>query len=181
MRNYRNLPESEQIKLREQFPDLLNLARAEDVPGYHYLAVTVFDHWLSRDEANELLENVSEQEQIRRNDSLYKFSRKLASEADVISYKFCGRWSSSKPKFRTFASEKIKLEYLVPTVTKTSGSFFKVVIPDFSMVYVESWDDTNVMYLRDISIKNRLMILAKECGVHILERWNYQPDAGILV
>ena len=181
MRNYRNLAESEQIKLRGQFSDLLKLALSEDTPNYHYLAVNVFDHWLSRDEANQLFENVPAQEQSRRNNALYTFSKKLASEADVISYKFCGRWSSSKPKFRTFASEKVKLEYLVPALTKTSGSFFKVVIPDFSMVYVESWDDTNVMYLRDVSIKGRLMILAKECGVHILERWNCQADARILV
>lgn len=169
MRNYRNLAESEQVKLREQFPDLLKLAQSEDTPNYHYLAVTVFDHWLSRDEANQLFENVPAQEQSRRNNALYTFSKKLASEADILSYKFCGRWANSKPKFRTFMSESFKLEYLAPAIAEANKKFFNVVIPELAMVFMESWDDTNIIYLRDKSIKGKLVDWADECGVYILD------------
>lgn len=109
MRNFINLCNTRQSELTKQFPSLLTLVCVEETTEYGYVAVSVFDHWLSQEEAVELLDNVSKDEQTRRNRLLYCFSKKLASTTEVINVKFRGKGIKSYPLFRGFTSETLSL------------------------------------------------------------------------
>lgn len=171
MRRFRNLSKSRQKELSIQFPDLYKLVCFEETPHYSYLAVSVFDHWLTREEGSALLENVSEIEQEKRNSALYSFSRMIASETEVLNFKFSGKWRSCSPLFRSFSSEQAKLEYLKPAISVPEKRFFQVLLPEFGAVFLENWDDTNILFLRDKSVEERVRTLATACGVYCLKKW----------
>ncbi|BBM02533.1 hypothetical protein [Microbulbifer sp. GL-2] len=168
MRKFINLNKSKQEALLKQFPGLQKIIEVEPPDKYTFLAVSVFDHWLSREEARMLLDDVSGAEQKKRNEALYSFSKKLLKETEVINFRMAGKWSHSKPKFRRLTSDDAAFDYFKPAVSETSKRFFNVVIPELGVVFLESWDDTNVMYLLDDSVKPQLEEWAAECGVHCL-------------
>ncbi|MFC3152324.1 hypothetical protein ACFOEK_14920 [Litoribrevibacter euphylliae] len=167
MRKFRNLPRPKQTEINRIFPDLQEAIERHE--GYTYIGITVFDHWLSRDEANQLLENVPEDEQKRRNQLLYNFSKKLLSEAEVLNFKFIGKWTKAKPLFRKFTSQEAALEYLNPAAGNNHKRFFEVVLPELKIIFMEGWDDTNIMYLKDASVKPLIQQWAKEAGVYCLD------------
>ncbi len=171
MRKFKNLSKQRQTQLSAQFPDLYKLASIEDTPHYHYLAVSVFDHWLSREESFSLLVNVPAEEQNQRNTALYSFSQKLAAETEIINFKFCGKWNSCRPAFRELTSTKAKNDYLEPALSASRNDFFKIVLPELDAVFMESWDDTNIFYLRNTAHIETLKRWAQECGVFCLNKW----------
>ena len=171
MRRFKNADKAKQIELTAQFPDLYKLQCVEETQAYTYGAVSVFDHWLDRKEAAELLENVPTKIQKQRNNALHIFSKKIASEFEIFNFKFNGKWGSCRPLFRHFTSTKAAFDYLTPATCYSSSYFFRIVIPEINAVFFESWDDTNVFYLRDPSAAKTIKPLAQECGIHYLEKW----------
>ena len=170
MRNFINLSIDKQEELTEQFPDLLKLVCVEETPKYSYLAISVFDRWLGQEDSVKLLNDVSKDEQARRNDLMYSFSMKLAQKTEVVNFKLKGKWKHSYPCFRGFTSAEAKEKYFEPAVSHTNKDFFRVVLPELNAVFFESWDDTNVMYLRDPSKAELINKWAAECRVFCLEK-----------
>jgi len=170
MRRFKNLEKHRQKELTLQFPDLYKLTCVEETPHYKYLAISVFDHWLGCEEAIELIDNAPMKEQLKRNEALYLFSQKLVAETEIINFKFCGTRSKVSPLFRAFTSEKAKVDYLYPTLSDPNKPFFQIVLPELSIVLYESWDATNVLYLRDKSVEDSIKKWASECGVYCLEQ-----------
>lgn len=170
MRKFKNLKNERQIELTRQFPDLLKLSCAEETFEYTYLAVSVFDHWLGREKSVKFLDNVPGDEQSRRNNILYSFSKKLAQNTEVINFKFRGRWNRSYPLFRGFTSIGALEKYLEPAISHPKKNFFRIILPELGAVFFESWDDTNVFYLRDSSKINLIREWAIECGMFCIEK-----------
>ena len=171
MRKFKNLSKHGQAQLEDQFIDLDKVCAVEDSPAYTYLAISVFDHWLTRDEFNDLLVDVSDKEQKLRNEALYSFSRKVIAETSVTNFKWAGLRNKQKPRFRNFTSEKAKLDYFLPSIGFSDKPFLSVVLPDVSVICIESWDDTNIMYLKDISVRPQIEKWAAESGVYCLDKW----------
>jgi len=168
MRKFINLSKSGQHDLSTQFPDLLKLVCVEETPYYSYLAVSVHDGWLGREAF--ALDNPSMAEQKKRNEAMYVFSKKLASETSMVNFKISGKRNRWHPRFRDFTSNRAKIEYLRPAIEKSHGDFFKVILPELGVVFFESWDDTNVMYLKDSTVKVQIEQWAVECGVYCIDK-----------
>jgi len=169
VRSFVNLSGDIQNKLAEKFPELYRIFSAEFTPGYKCLAVSVFDHWLSEEEASELLGNVPVSEQSHRNNLLHSFSNKVCIETEVINFRFRGRYKKLHPLFRAFTSDKALHRYMQPAESLPGKSFFSVVLPELDAVFMENWDDTNLFFLRDPSIETVIRGWAEECGVFCLE------------
>jgi hypothetical protein len=170
MRKFINIKKNRQVELSYKFPYLLELAYVDETPEYTYLAVSVFDRWLGREDAIKLLGDISKEEQARRDALLYSFSKKVAQSTEVLNFKFRGKWKKAYPLFRGFTSEESKQEYLKPVMSHTRKSFFQVVLPEIDAVFFESWDNTNVFYLRDPSKIEIIKKWAAETGVYCLEK-----------
>ncbi|GLQ32702.1 hypothetical protein [Litoribrevibacter albus] len=171
MRRFKSLPEDDQAKLRDQFLDIEKAIAVEETPVYTYLAISVFDHWLTRSEFYEHLVDVSDKEQDIRNQALYSFSKKVISETQVLNFKWARSKGKQIVKFRDFTSREAKFEYFLPAVSESDKNFFQSVLPDLGIIFLENYEDTNIMYLKDISVKPKIEKWASESGVFCLEKW----------
>ncbi len=165
MNKFINVCRARQENLRNLFPDLAKLEAVDETPLYQYLAVSVFNHWLSCDEAEDLLSTVTEEEQKRRNRLFELFNDKIIQSTEVLHFVRRGNRRNFY-KFRDFTSSQALIDYLHPT----SSQRYSVVLPQLKMVYFEGWDDTNVFYLLDCSHKNLLKKWAEEVGLYTLEK-----------
>ena len=164
MRNIIGVEKKRQIALEDQFPNLLSLVQGEPPEEYIYLAVSVFDHWLNYEESMELL-NMPEREEIERRCHMFdSFNKLLIENTNIYTFRFKGRKKTS-PLFKRFTSQSSKYNYLKQ---KDMGEY-KVVLPDFGAAYFEGYDDTNIFYLTDLSIKPTIEMWAKQTGLYCLE------------
>ena len=171
MRKFLALGKKDQINLRRKFPDLDKFNSVEETDSYTYMAVSVFQRWLGEEDSVKYLSNVSKEEQQGRDSKFNKFAKKLIDNTEVLNFAFKGRWSSAVPQFRKFTSDTAKENYLMCAPHNVDSSqFYKVVLPELEAVYFESWDDTNVFYLRNTEHANQIETWANECGLYRLNR-----------
>lgn len=172
MRKLQNLPKNEQTELSIIFPDLEKLISVEETQSYKYIAISVFDHWLGKEDSIEYLSNVSLKQQQKRDEKFNAFSSKIMENTEVINFTMRGRASKAQPLFRSFLSDEAKREYMTRSSNYISSKyFFKVALPELKAIYFESWDDTNVFYLRDEKNVALLETWANECGLYKLDKW----------
>lgn len=172
MRKFQNLGKMEQISLLDMYPELDKVVAVEDTDKYQYMAISVFDHWLKEDEAFDLLSDVPEDEQLQRDRKFDLFSEKIIENTEVVNFTFKGRWSKARPVFRKFTSNVCKINYMKSASNYVSSNFFfKVALPELEALYFESWDDTNVFYLRNEKHAELIESWANECGLYRLNKW----------
>lgn len=167
-RRLNSLPISRQEELSRQFPWLRKLIEDERPDYVQVISVSVFDHWLSRDEACALLENVPPLEQLRRDILHASFCKLLVATTPVLSFVFRGR-RDERLVFREFVLKSELESYCTPHGGRTLGHRqFQVALPDLNCVYLESWDDTNHFFFTEPSSINQIQRLAEKCGLYVL-------------
>lgn len=169
MRNNKNLKSNEQKWLCQLFPDLLNLTYREEPTEYKKLAISVFDHWLSRSEGEAFLSNVTKEEQHRRDNLFRNFNQLLLEKTKLYSFHFIGK-KYDILRFSKFVSNQKALNFLMPKGLRgNSLNHFKLVLPEMKAVYYESWDDTNILYYQDKSLIEELLVWVGEAGLKVIE------------
>jgi len=172
MRRLQNFKKEQQILFINMFPELDKVVAIEETDKYRFMAISVFDHWLSEEESIQLLSGVSEEEQMLRDQKFDSFSKKIIESTEVINFTFKGRWAKSRPVFRKFTSEGSKQNYMKSASNFVSNNFFfKVALPEFDALYFESWDDTNIFYLRNEKHADLIETWANEYGLYRLDKW----------
>lgn len=136
-RRLRNLSSIRQTELRSQYPWLKTVVWNEEnrfgIP--RGVAITVFDHWLTRDEANRLLENVPREEQQIRNACHAAFCALLVAETPVLSFTFRRR-AHDRTTFREFISPEALSNYCTPNGGQTlRHRHFQVVLPELDCAF----------------------------------------------
>ena len=164
MRKFVKIGQSKQMELEDEFPNLFDLVNAEQPADYVFLAVSVFDHWLSNEESLESLHLTPYEEQRRRNSNFNRFNNFLISNTEVVTFRFTGR-NKRKPSFREFISDNAKTLYL----NHTDMGVYKVVLPAIKAVYLEGHDDTNYFFFRDLSYRTVIEEWASKAGLYCLE------------
>lgn len=165
MRKFINVSKQRQKALVEQFPSLVELAAGDNCESYTYLAVTIFDHWLSREDAEELLFNQPESEYARRRLMFQKFNLLLAEQTELLSLHFKGL-NQDKPMFKAFTNSQLQNDYL----TASDRHMFTLALPLINAVYFEGYDDTNVFYIKEPSARSFIESIATQAGLHCLEQ-----------
>ena len=166
MRKFLNVSKQRQKDLEVQFPNLINLAQVNETKEYTYLAVSIFDHWLTREESEDLLCNLEADEIERRAEVFDKFNQLLSEKTEVLTFRFRGI-NGDKPKFKSFVSHQVQSSYL----RQTDTGMYQAVLPELKAVYFEGFDDTNVFYLKDLSVKSLIESCAIKVGLHCLDHW----------
>ena len=93
MRKFINLSKDRQEELTSNFPELFKIYCFEDSSHYKKVAISVFDHWLTREEFQN--DSPSKEEHLRRNKSLHNFAKVMASKTEVLNFKFKGKWETA--------------------------------------------------------------------------------------
>ncbi|ODB33487.1 hypothetical protein BB427_22230 [Pseudoalteromonas sp. BMB] len=166
MRKFLNVSKQRQKALEKQFPNLIDLAQVNEMKGYTYLAISIFDHLLTRDESIELWGGLDTNEIIRRASKFETFNQLLSEQTEILTFRFRGL-RGDKPKFKSFLSQQVQSSYL----RQTDIGMYQVVLPELNAVYFEGYDDTNVIYLQDPSVRPIIESCAEKVGLHCLEHW----------
>jgi hypothetical protein len=164
-----NVPKTSQRHLAAKFQWLMDVDLNEQRTDVQILSVSVFDHWLSREEACEKLENVPADEQARRDAVLADFCSRMIAETDVLSFVQRGR-QFRHIIFRRFVSKEVLFEYCRPGGGRTLGHrHFHVVLPELECAFYESWDDTYHFFFTRSGIAEAARVWASQSGVYLLD------------
>lgn len=170
MRNFKNVPLCQQKALAEAFPELLSLWEYIEVEGFKKVSVSVFDHWLSQDEAIKHIDNVSTIQAGKNNDLLHKFVISLAQSTETYLVKFRGKNSGKKAVFKEFTSQLGMVNCLIPEYHFAGDNYrFILVLPQLSVVYFEGSDFTHQIYYKREKDLEFISKLAHENGLSIIK------------
>ncbi|MES2049247.1 MAG: hypothetical protein V4447_12670 [Pseudomonadota bacterium] len=163
-----NVSPPRQRELDSQFSWLRDVHVDEKKEDVHVLSVSTFDHWLSREEACEMLENVPLVEQARRDSLLAAFCASMIAETNVLSFALRGR-QKDRITFRNFTSEVMLASYCKPYGGKLLGHrHFYVVLPELDCAFYESWDNTYHFFFTKPGIADAALNWAKQSNTYLL-------------
>jgi hypothetical protein len=176
---YQKLPPIRQDELRKLYAGLARTHsnHVKNIDPFKQFSISVYDHWLTEKEFIDE-EQVSAEEQRRRNLQFYDLSKKILQETEVLGFRIHKRgvinhsrkWRRCKKvTFREFLSQKHCLEYLRPDYEMFSIQYrFEIALPEFKAIYFEGWDDANHLMYLDEKILGNFKIWVEEKGLHIL-------------
>lgn len=165
-----NVSPTRQQELDAQFGWLHSVHVNERPKHVQVLSVSVFDHWLSRDDVNRLLEGIPIEEQKRRDELLANFCAKMIGNTEILSFVMRGR-KKDRPVFRTFKLKVFLEDYCKPNGGKSlRHRDFHVVLPELGCAFYESWDDTYHFFFTSPGIETAARDWAMQSGVYLLTR-----------
>ena len=160
MRTFRSIPRKKQQQLVRQFSAIKN----PDFEDHHFnysVRICIFDHWLDREEALELFDNVSAEEQLRRNEIWKSFNKEI-SQFESYLVKFRGQ--------RLILKEPRSREGLINRLNETiCENYQSLIFPELKAFYMQYWDETHLLYFKDDQLIKPLFEKAESVGLHILK------------
>jgi hypothetical protein len=169
----RNISKQELAFIKKAIPNLQKLveSRNEWNPEVEYkmLFISVFDHWLNEDDdAGELIHVDSDLKELnRRRDLFKKMINNLFSKTDLYTYKY-------KRHFRFFIKKPEALSDIhrlcdFKNLWSARGRSYSFIIPEFSAVYQEEFDWTNILFYKDEETISPILEIANNIGLKILK------------
>jgi hypothetical protein len=156
-------------KLIDSVSTYLEVDACEDDHEYKKIAISVFDHWLLKDEALTLLNDVNEEEQRRRDNLRFVFNKIIFDRTICFTYRLKGRYKNH-PIFKKFTDKRAAYAYIKPNSNFVPSKYlYKLVLPQFEALYFEGWDYTSYFYFKNEKILDTLLNWAKESGLYILK------------
>jgi hypothetical protein len=169
MRKFKNVPKSKQNSLSKEFPELLSLYVCEDDAAYKKVSVSVFDHWLNKEEAIKYIDSATAIQEIENNNSLHNFSISLARSTETYLVKMLDKNTKRKAAFKEFFYELGMENSLIPRHHLSSDtSRFVLVHPQLNAVYFEGSDFTHHIYYKHEKSLEFISKIANETGLSII-------------
>lgn len=131
--------------------------------GLQQISLSVFDHWLSRDEASRLLEAVEREEQISRDMRFFTFAVALSDRTEMLDFAERGR-RRDRLQFRKFARAMVYFDSAI----KRRGGRRHVVLPSLDALLIEAWDDTWQLIFRNLQQVEIVLEQASIAGLFVL-------------
>lgn len=175
LRRFLNVSKEHQRSLTSQFQSsfdaLDNWYDTGILTGIELVSISIFDHWLSQDEARLHLGDVDEVTQFENNKKLHKFVCSLTSQFDSYLVKFKGR-RHNRVSFRKFTSNSAREKTLTLQHSEAGNQCrFVLAIPELDALYFEGWDFTHHIYSPNKFEMSKIEPLFDVCKVHPL----YEP------
>jgi hypothetical protein len=167
-----NIPKLELKRINQRLPELQKLIEEDDSfierGIYKKIFICVFDHWLTREEAeNQIFIDKDIEELKSRRQKFKNFIEDIYNQTEFYTWKYKRhyRFHIQKPTSIKDVFRKCDFENL----WSQSGQRYSFLLPEYSAVYSEEWDWTNIIwYINKEQIKP-LLEKAKNIGLYILE------------
>jgi hypothetical protein len=167
-RRFKVVDKPTQTRLVHCFPQLGEILSYEGYSNYQHLSVTVYDHWLSEENAFLQLNNMPIEKQKIYDARLHSFVCNLTGNFESYLVKRVGRHKKNIT-FRAFTSRMAREDALRPQPYLVGDrNRFTFVIPHLKLIYIESCDFTHHVYLRDSASIDTLKNEAEKSGVYVL-------------
>ena len=167
-----NILEIELKRINKRLPELKRLIEEDDSfieSGiYKKIFICVFDHWLSKEEAeNKIFIDEDSEELKNRRQKFKSFIESVYNQTELYKwrYKRHYRFHIQKPTSLKDVIRKCDFENL----WSQSGRRYSFLLPEYSAVYAEEWDWTNIIWYTDREKIEPLLKEAKNIGLYILE------------
>ncbi|WNJ97210.1 hypothetical protein RND59_18570 [Vibrio ruber] len=163
MRAFRNISKRQQDQLKAIYPVLDNKI-GEKIDDWPCVAITVFDHWLTRKEFEQYFTNRSLDQQTEIDLRWKPFYGFLAKDVSCYLYKYrsVGRVIFKEPR-----SSSLFFQWLSRSPAAGGG---QVVIPEYKAVLVQDNDDTCWLYFYCRKSVEPLLREIRKLGMYTLER-----------
>ncbi|WP_415882899.1 hypothetical protein [Neptuniibacter sp. QD34_54] len=171
-RKFINLPKSKQQSLRHEFAThfeaLDTYYDTGESESVEWISVTVFDHWLSLDEAILNLDKARDETRKAYDEKLYTFICLLTSQFEAFLVKKLGRYNE-KLTFREFTSKEGRKSTLILSDYRCGErARFSFVIPSLGILYFEGSDFTHHIYFKDVNALETIRPLVDRCKLFLL-------------
>lgn len=167
-----NISKAELKRIKQNLPNIKKLIEGDEAliesGTYKKVFVSVFDQWLSNEEANKQI--FIDEELVELNCRRQKFKdyiEAINSKTEIFSwrYKRQYRLHIQKPKSVKDVLRKCDFDNL----WSQSGQRYSFLIPEYSAIYAEEWDWTNIIWYTERKKIEPILEAAKKVGLHILK------------
>lgn len=135
---------------------------------YKKIFISVFDHWLTKDEADNLIFIDNDKNELkRRREKFEKVIEGLYKSTETYLWKY-------KRNYRVFIKKPLTYNDLLKkcdfnNLWSQSGRRYSLILPEFSAIYNEEWDWTNIIWYTDEMKIGPIIEIAEKTGLHILK------------
>lgn len=163
MRKFKRLNKAESSRLNSLFPGIGRLYLKEETCDYKHLSISVFDHWLTQEEARKEIDHLTAEKERSNDKKLHDFCCVLASENECYLIKRLGI-RKDEVTFRSFISQQSCQECLEPMAYNSgSNGRFVLAFPEIECIYFEDWDFTHHIYYKN---SEKLIGLREQVAKH---------------
>ncbi len=164
MRAFRTISKKKHKELVDLFP-VLDTDEYEKLDEWNFLAITVFDHWLSRDDAIRYIDNCNSDEQKYFDCKWEKFNELLTSDLSpyLVKYRSLGRVVFKEPKSTGLLVKRLGL-------ISENQPFITLALPELRAVYEQYYDNTHLLYFESQDKIEPLLKIVKKSGLYALSR-----------
>ncbi len=161
------ISKSEIRYLREHLPYLENVLLKDDSSNYSEVAISIFDHWLSMEEQDQIF--ISDQtETVSRRNKFEEFVRRIFGETSVYSFKL-------KKKEKLFFKKSSMTNSFIKRsgfaiMTEDGGNCYSLLLPELSAIYLSGYDWTDRLLFTDRSKVENLISIVEPCGLNAIEK-----------
>ncbi|HHX8443377.1 TPA: hypothetical protein ACVO0G_004810 [Vibrio diabolicus] len=165
MRAFRNVSKGVQGSLKSLYSVLDNKTN-ESIEDWQCVAITVFDHWLTREEFEQYFTNRSLDQQADIDLRWHLFHRLLAEDVSCYQYKYR---SVSRLIFKEPRNSSLFVRRL-SRFSVADADALQLVIPEYRAVFVQGYDDTCSLYFECRESVKPLFHEIRKLGMYTLER-----------
>jgi hypothetical protein len=163
----KNLTSKELSEIKSTFSNLKQILEGEyDLfPEYKIITISVFDHFLNEDELDEIYINDLNEINRRRNLIINSIQNIFSNTVTYLSrYKRHNRFFIHKTK----SLRHLLLHCDIQNQNWDTGQRYDIILPEFSAIYSEDFDWSNVIFYKDLERVKPLMGIIEKSGLHIL-------------
>jgi hypothetical protein len=148
-----NITDEENTVIHTTFPDLVNLLYEWESERYNVSFVSIFDHWLEREECYRIFEDNPDEIRNRQN-KFMKLICSLYQSTPIYTARFRRNRKDKLSIKRIKSAEVLAKKCKFHLLDEDYGQVFRFIIPEFSIVYTQGNDWTHsVNYSDDKKVK----------------------------
>lgn len=167
-----NISDKEFKSIKKSLPDFRKVIEEDesfiDKGIYKKIFISVFDHWLTEDEADKLIFIDDDKNELKkRREKFEKVIEDLYDSTETYFWKY-------KRKYRFFIQKPLTYDDLLNkcdfnNLWSQSGRRYSLILPEYSAIYNEEWDWTNIIWYTDEMKIKPILEIAEKAGLHILK------------
>jgi len=167
-----NISATELKAIIKSLPDFRKVLEEEESyiknGNYKKIFISVFDHWLTKEEAEDLIFiDDNKKELNNRRAKFEKVIEELYKSTDTYLWKY-------KRNYRIFIKKPLNYNDLLRkcdfnSLSSQRGKQYSLILPEYSAIYNEEWDWTNIVWYTDEDKIEPLVEIARKSGLNILK------------
>lgn len=158
--------------IKQALPELTSILKEDEIlinsGTYNKIFISVFDHWLTNDETDKFIFIDGKKEELKsRREKFEIVIKELYTKTDVYTWRYKRNKRVFIQRPQTINDVLRKCDF--KNLWSQSGKRYSFILPEFSAIYNEEWDWTNIIWYTDEEKIKPILEIAEKAGLHILK------------